>query len=130
MLAMGGAALGAAGQTRAVDSDMRDALASLILTYRTLQSGVIYESVPANPLAANVCRAVQEAADAYRREETRQLGITKTRDADILRVLVFFERLALDRSNARPRSRAFLDVLRMLTLDSESAANAPPSLIV
>jgi hypothetical protein len=126
--AMGGAALRAAAQTHAVDSDVRDALACLIQTYRTLQRGLIYESLPANPLAANVFRAIQELVNDYLQEETRRLGMTKTRDADVLRVLVFFERLALDRNNGRPRSRAFLDVLRMLQADS--AADAPPSLIL
>jgi hypothetical protein len=126
--AMGGAALRAAAQTHAVDSDVREALASLIQTYRTLQRGLIYESLPANPLAANVFRAVQELVHDYLQEETRRLGMTKTRDADVLRVLVFFERLALDRNNGRPRSRAFLDVLRML--QGDSAADAPPSLIL
>jgi hypothetical protein len=128
MLGIGGAVLGAAGPTRAVDSDVREALASLIQTYRTLQRGVIYESLPTNPLAANLCREVQELVDAYLKEETRRLGMTKTRDMDVLRVLVFFERLAIDRNNGRPRSRAFLDLLRLLQADA--AADAPPSLIL
>jgi len=128
MLALGGVLLGAAEQTRAVDSDVREALASLIQTYRTLQRGVIYESLPANPLAANLCREAQELVEAYLKEETRRLGMTKTRDLDVLRVLVFFERLALDRNHGRPRSRAFLDLLRLLQKDA--AAEAPPSLIL
>jgi hypothetical protein len=128
MLAMGGVVLAAAAQTHAVDSDVREALASLIQTYRTLERGVIYESLPTNPLAANLVREVQELVGAYRQEETRRLGMTKTRDTDVLRVLVFFERLALDRNNGRPRSRAFLDLLRMLQADSP--ADAPPSLIL
>ena len=128
MLALGGTVLGAAAQTHAVDSDVREALASLIQTYRTLQRGVIYESLPTNPLAANLCRAVQEMVDAFLQEEKRRLGMTKTGDLDVLRVLVFFERLALDRNNGRPRSRAFLDLLRLLQADA--AADAPPSLIL
>ena len=35
-----------------VDFDMREALDALTRTYRTLQSGVYYESRPNNPLAA------------------------------------------------------------------------------
>jgi hypothetical protein len=130
MLAMGGVVLAAALQTRAVDSDVREALASLIQTYRTLQRGVIYESLPANPLAANLCREVQELVEAYRQEETRRLGMTKTRDMDVLRLLVFFERLALDSDNGRPRCRSFLDVLRTFERESKPAANAAPSLIL
>ncbi|HLH19407.1 MAG TPA: hypothetical protein VKX45_19450 [Bryobacteraceae bacterium] len=96
----------------AVDFDVRDALAGLIRTYRTLESGVYYESVPANALAANIYRLVQEAAARYRQEETRRLGVSRTRDADVLGILVFFERLELDRNNGRRRGRAFLDMLR------------------
>jgi hypothetical protein len=129
MLAIGGILLAAAVQTRAVDSDVREALASLIQTYRTLQRGVIYESLPTNPLAANLCREVQEMVADFRQEETRRLGMTKTRDLDVLRGLVFFERLALDRNNGRVRGRAFLDVLRLLQAD-KSKASVAPSLIL
>src|SRR2546423_7460282 len=37
---------------RAADPDLRDALDGLTRTYRTLQSGLQYESVPGNPVAA------------------------------------------------------------------------------
>ena len=70
-----------------------------------------------------------KVVDAYLQEETRSLGMTKTRDLDVLRALVFFERLALANNNGRPRSRAFLDVLRMLS-EPKPAANAAPSLIL
>ena len=39
-------------ETRAVDFDAREALSALIRTYRTLESGLIYESQPTNPYAA------------------------------------------------------------------------------
>ena len=48
---------------------------------------------------------------AFRREETERLGLARTRDADVLAILVFFERLELDRNNGRRRGRAFLDFL-------------------
>jgi hypothetical protein len=121
MLAANRALIAAAGRNGALDSDVREALASLIQTYRTLQSGVIYEGLPANPLAAHLHREVQEALGAFRQQETQQTGISRTRDSDVLRVLVFFERLALDRNNGRPRGRAFLDMLR--TLQPETATD-------
>lgn len=89
----------ASTQVGAVDSDVREALASLIQTYRTRQSGVIYEALPANPLAANLHRRVQKTLGDFRQQEKKELGLTKTRDDDVLRMLVFFERLALDRNN-------------------------------
>jgi hypothetical protein len=41
-------------QPGAVDSDVRDALESLIRTYRTLQSGLYYETRPTNLIAAGL----------------------------------------------------------------------------
>ncbi|MGB7758227.1 MAG: hypothetical protein WBL61_00280 [Bryobacteraceae bacterium] len=98
----------------AVDSDLRDALAALIRTYRTLQTGIYYETLPENALAAQIFRAVEEGVGEFRRQETKRLGLSRTRDADVLALLVFLERLELDRNNGRPRGRAFLDLLRGL----------------
>lgn len=130
MLALGRSLTAAAGRNGAVDSDAREALASLIQTYRTLQNGVIYEALPANPLAANLCRAIRQDLDGFRREETEQLGMTKTRDTDVLHMLVFFERLALDRNNGRPLGRAFLDILRNLQLEEPPAVAAQRSSLI
>jgi hypothetical protein len=95
----------------AVDFDVREALEALIRTYRTLQSGVYYESVPANPLAANIYAAVQSGAAEFRERERQRSGLSKTRDADVLGLLVFLQRMEFDRNNGRKRGRAFLDYL-------------------
>ncbi len=127
---MSAALLAASARIGALDSDVREALASLIQTYRTLQSGVIYEGLSANPLAANLHRAMQQGLDDFRQVERRELGQSKTRDNDVLRGLVFFERLALDRNNGRPRCRAFIETLKRFLPNSEFFEHAPPSLIV
>jgi hypothetical protein len=108
----------------AVDSDLREAVAALIRTHRTLASGLYYQSLPDNVLAANIFRGLQSGIDAFRRQETEQLGMSRTRDADVLAVLVFFERLGLDRNNGRRRGRAFLDFLKDLYPVSGGAADA------
>ena len=109
----GGALLSAALDTPgSVDYDVREALDALVRTLRTLQSGVYYETIPANPLAANLYRVVQNATAQFRQQEQQQLGVSRTRDADVLGVLVFLQRVELDRNNGRPRGRAFLDSLR------------------
>ncbi|HEY9142141.1 MAG TPA: hypothetical protein VIN93_14685 [Bryobacteraceae bacterium] len=102
----------------AVDSDLRDALAALIRTYRTLQTGIYYETLPENALAAKIFRAVANAVGEFRQRETQRLGMAKTRDADLLGLLVFLEHLELDRNNGRVRGRAFLDLLRGLQPES------------
>lgn len=114
----------------AVDFDVREALDALIRTYRTLQSGVYYESVPANLLAANIYRLVQEAVAGYRQQETQQLGVSRTRDADVLGLLVFLQRLELDRNNGRRRGRAFLDMLRHFYSEEAPPPEMSPSPLI
>lgn len=122
---------GAMESDGAVDFDVREALESLIRTYRTLQSGVYYETLPANPLAARVHRAVQSAVDDLRRKEQERFGMSKTRDADVLGSLAFLQRLEFDRNNGRKRGRAFLDFLREIYASAPPPAEeAPPSLIL
>ena len=115
-----------------VDFDMRDALDALTRTYRTLQSGVYYETRPTNPLAAHICDVVQAGIAEFRRRETESLGMAKTRDAGILGLLVFMQRFELDQNNGRRKGRAFLDALSRVCAGEHGAAPlvAPSSLIL
>jgi hypothetical protein len=114
-----------------VDSDVQEALAGLIRTYRTLQSGVYYESRPNNPLAGSIYDALQRALAEYRNSEQREVGMTKTRDADVLGLLVFLQHFALYRDNRRRRGRAFLDALREFhPPEPESSGSSPSSAIL
>src|SRR4029077_6796642 len=45
----------------AVDFDARDALEALIRTYRSLQSGIYYEHLPQNALAAAIFSGMQDS---------------------------------------------------------------------
>jgi hypothetical protein len=114
----------------AVDFDMREALESLVRSYRTLQSGIIYESLPANPLAASIHRLTQDALAAFRRAETQRRGMARTRDADVLGVLVFFQRIEYDRNNGRRRGRAFVDMLRAFQAPAPLEGALPPSSLI
>lgn len=129
--ALGLALLGSALDTPgAVDNDARDALDALIRTFRTLQSGVYYETVPTNPLAANIYRHTQAAAADFRQREQQETGVSRTRDVDVLGALVFLQRIELDRNNGRPRGRAFLDSLRAFYSAQAPPAAAPPSSLI
>jgi hypothetical protein len=113
-----------------VDYDVREAIEALARTYRTLGSGVYYESVPENPLAANVFRIVQGALAEFRSSEQQQLGMSRTRDTDILGVLVFLQRIELHRNNGRRRGRAFLDSLRAFYDGPPAPATPSPSSLI
>jgi len=113
-----------------VDNNVHEALESLVRTYRTLQSGVYYESRPAEPLAGSIYATVQDALTEYRSAEQQKLGMTKTRDADVLAVLVYLQHFAIDRSNGRSRGRAFLDSLRQLYPPGATPPGPSPSSLI
>ena len=110
------AVLSAAG---AVDYDLREALGALVRTYRTRQSGLYYETKPSNLIAAGIQERVQKSIDDFREAVGKRAGMTTVRDADVLGVLAFLERVEYQTNNGRRRGRAFLDFLR-----AQSAAMA------
>jgi len=108
-----------------IDFDVREALDALARTYRTLQSGIYYESRPTNPIAAGIYAGMQESVERYRQMEREQAGMTKTGDAALLGIFVFLQRLELDRNNNRKRGRAFIDFLRGQFAPAEAPAPSP-----
>lgn len=94
-----------------VDSDVREVLESLVRTYRTRQSGLYYEDRPANLLAAGIQDRVQQGLEQFRQAVAERSGVHSVRDADVLGVLVFLQRLEYRLNNGRKRGRAFLEFL-------------------
>ena len=81
-------------------------------------------------LAGAVYATVQDALAEYRGREQRELGMTKTRDADVLGLLVFLQHFALYRDNGRRRGRAFLDALREFHPPAPEASGSSPSSVI
>jgi hypothetical protein len=104
-----------------VDFDIRDALEGLIRTHRTLQSGLVYASVPSNPLAVMAYDAIGGAIEEFRRTEAEQLGVHKTRESTVLGLLVFIQLFEISHNNGRRRGRAFLDAF----CEAEAAPETP-----
>jgi hypothetical protein len=116
---------GALAAPGVVDSDVREALDSLIRTHRTLQSGLYYETRPDNLVAAAIQQKVQDGVEQLRKELSEK-GSTSIRDAEILGMLVFLQRIALHQDNGRPKGRSFFDYLRgYFSHGGESPENAP-----
>lgn len=111
-----------------VDADVRDALDALIRTYQTLDSGLIYETLPQGPLRAHLCREVQGFVAEWRKERSRDPGLPALLDGVVLRVLVFWRRVAQVDDNRRPLGRSFLAFLRRAL--SESEPREAPRIIV
>jgi hypothetical protein len=113
---------GAMENPAATDWDVREALEALVKTYRTLQAGLYYESLPTNVFAAAIARQVQTKMTEIRQKEIESGGVPTIRDAAVLGVIAFLQRLEFSRNNGRKRSRAFLDFLRGFYMPSRESA--------
>lgn len=94
-----------------IDYDVREALESLIRTYKTLQSGLVYETRPANPVAANIYQDIQTKIDEGRKKISSETGVS-VRDTEIMAMLLMLQRQEYRYNNGRKRGRAFIDYLR------------------
>lgn len=95
-----------------VDLDVREALEALIRTYRTRESGLIYDTRPANPMAAFLYDQLQSNLEVFQRQMAEATGVSAIRDTAVLGAYVFLQRLEYQHNNGRPKSRAFIDFLR------------------
>ena len=102
---------GAMDTPSAVDLDVREALAALIKTQRTLESGLIYESRPENAIAGQMQTKFTERFAQWRDQVHEKAGMSIIKEQDVLRSLVFLPRLELQMANGRPKGRAFIDFL-------------------
>jgi hypothetical protein len=105
------AAEAALNTPNAVDYDVREAIEALVRTYRTRESGLYYDSRPENLIAATVLDGMQKGIDEFRESYAKQTGLQTIRDAEILGVLAFLQRVEYQVNNGRKRGRAFIDFL-------------------
>lgn len=103
---------GALNSRGATDWDVREGLEALVKTYRTLNAGIYYEDVPVNPFAAAIVTSVRtRLEDIRKREAEARGGVSSIRDATVMGVMAFLQRLEYGHNNGRKRSRAFIDFL-------------------
>jgi hypothetical protein len=116
---------------RAVDADAREALDAVVRTYRTRESGLIYETRPANPYAARVQDALNASIEELRKAEAEASAVTPVRDSELASVLVFLARVALQYDNGRRRGRAFFDFLsRHFPTQGAAETDAPAANLI
>lgn len=113
----------------AIDADVLAAIAALIQTHRTLDSGLVYETRSENPLAANIQRGFTASFDDYQKLRHEREGLSQIRNAEILKTLVFLQRLGLQNQNGKPKGRMFLDLLRHMTPDAPTERPSSPLVI-
>jgi hypothetical protein len=97
--------------TGAVDFDVREALDALVRTYKTLESGLVYETRPTNTIAAQVQDRLQKLLKEFRDALAERTGSHGIRDKELLGVLVFWQRMELRNNNGRRKGRAFIESL-------------------
>jgi hypothetical protein len=102
----------ARGNLQIKDSDLIGALSALARSYETLvNSGLHYETPLPGLTQQAILTEIQSMVKEYRETEEKHLGFSRLRDADILRALVFMLRMGYARTNGRPKSRAFVEVV-------------------
>lgn len=109
------------------DWDARDALDSLARTWRTLQSGLYYESKPVNLRAGEIYQAVQAAVANIRETAAKAGEMAVLPDATVLGVMVFLQRLERAHNNGRTRSRAFVALLNQFTPEEKEEKDSDAS---
>jgi len=99
-------------QPTAADTDVLAALQALAQTYKTLNSGIIYEKPPDAPLPRELYAALIAFINEVKKQQAERAGSATLKDSDIFHLLVFLYRMGLLRTNGRPRSRRFIEFLR------------------
>jgi hypothetical protein len=95
----------------AADADVLSAIQALAETYKTLISGIIYEKPPAIPVQRKLYNSLSSfLAEARQPTGPSSFGVSK--DSEVFQLLLFLFRMGLLRTNGRPRSRRFIEVLR------------------
>ena len=108
------------------DRDLVAALTSLAKSYETLvNSSLIYEQRTANLEHQAITAEIEQMVKEFREAEQKHMGLTRLRDSEVLKALVFLLRLGLGRTSGRPKSRAFVDFLFTQFPEKQSAVAAP-----
>jgi len=108
------------------DRDLIAALTSLAKRYETLvNSSLIYEQLTTNLEHQAIASEIDQMVKEFREAEQKHMGLTRLRDSEVLKALVFLLRLGLARTSGRPKSRAFVDFLFAQFPENQSALAAP-----
>lgn len=120
----------AVAEPTATDVDVLAGIAALATTYKTLQSGLLYEKVPEIPVRRDLYRALMSFLDEIKQKAAEGGNSEAIKDKDVFHLAVFFYRMGLLRSNGRPRSRRFIEFLRGQFPQAEVATPEEPRIIV
>ena len=112
------------------DPEVLAALGALAETFRTLESGIIFERPPDAPIPRALYGELATFIEDLRKMEAQQTGFGPLKNSEIFRLIVFLLRVGRRESNGRPRSRAFLDFLRAQFPSEAAAQTETPRIIM
>jgi hypothetical protein len=103
------------------DADLREGLESLIKTYETQMKGIYYDFNPPGPISREIFLAVKQLVDTPLEENEASRRRLKT-DV-VLDSLKFNSEILEATALPRPKSRAFLDDLQKVFVESPPQKN-------
>lgn len=112
------------------DPDVLRSLAALASTYKTLQSGLLYEQLPDIPVQRGLYLLLSEFLNEIKQKAAASGSSGALKDVAIFQGIVFLYRMGLLRSNGRPRSRRFIEFLRGQFPQAEELKREEPRIIV
>ena len=127
---------GARRHPSATDADAVEALDALARTWRTLDSGLYYETKPVGLPAIDMAEAIKARIEDLRERIKKADSAQSLPDSAILGVLVFLQRVAFGLNNGRSKCKAFLVFLSQSYVDmaaeekAEKAEDEAPRVIL
>jgi hypothetical protein len=120
----------ASNEPATADPDVTASLAALASTYKTLQSGLLYEKVPDIPVERDLYLTLSQFLTEIKQKAAESGNSAALKDTAIFQVIVFLYRMGLVRSNGRPRSRRFIEFLRGQFPQAQELKREEPRIIV
>jgi hypothetical protein len=112
-----------------VDNDLIEVLKALTATFKTLSSGIYYESLPDKPIRQALFRRIKSLFDQLMQPSER-IDEPSLKVSETLDILDFITLAAQANSSIRPKSRKYLDFLASMARPERAAEPSSSGLIL
>ena len=112
-----------------MDNDLIEVLKALTATFRTLSSGIYYESLPDNPIRKSLFRRIKSLFDQLMQPSER-IDEPSLKVSETLDILDFITLAAQANSSIRPKSRKYLDFLASMARPEHATEPSSSGLIL
>jgi hypothetical protein len=112
-----------------VDNDVIEVLKALTATFKTLSSGIYYESLPDSPIRQSLFRRIKSLFDQLMQPSER-IDEPSLKLSEALDILDFITLAAQANSSVRPKSRKYLDFLVSMAQPEQAVGQSSSGLII